>query len=137
MPAVPPPVSAHQLVQAEQTPDVALETVQGPESLWQTVVTSESQGALGEVLPGYLRNPPPIYPKLARERGYQGTVLLEVQVLPSGRCGQIAVQQSSGFSILDDAAVEAVKRWQFKPATQGCTPVTVWVEIPIRFQLTR
>jgi len=123
-----PPVAT---VQPEPLPDVAPE----PEPVPVTIVTPESQGALGEVLPGYLRNPAPIYPMLARQRGEEGTVLLRVQVLPAGRCGQLVVLSSSGSALLDAAAVKAVQQWQFKPARRGTAAVAVWVEIPIIFQL--
>jgi len=134
-PTPPAPAATHQA--PDSLPDdVASHVVpQRPEPVPQTVIASERRGAMTEVLPSYLRNPSPVYPKLARERGFQGTVLLDVEVLPSGRCGQIVVGQSSGFSILDDAAAQAVSQWQFKPATRGRTPVPVRVEIPVTFRL--
>jgi len=117
--------------QSEQAPDV----VEKPDPVIETIVTPESQGALSEVLPGYLRNPAPIYPWLARQRGEQGTVLLVAEVLPTGRCGELAVRSSSGSSLLDAAAAKTIRQWQFKPAQRGGVPVRVWVEIPVTFQL--
>jgi len=84
----------------------------------------------------YLHNPPPLYPNAARRRGFEGRVLLHVEVMAAGRCGHIEVQQSSGHDILDTAAVEAVKEWRFIPATHFGFPVTRWMHIPIRFELT-
>lgn len=101
----------------------------------QTVVTDEHRGAVVEVLPNYLRNPPPVYPRLARERGYEGTVLLEIEVLASGRCGTVNVLTSSGYDVLDSAAVNAVRQWVFKPARRWRQPVAFWVEIPVTFRL--
>jgi protein TonB len=98
-------------------------------------VSEERRGALSEALPGYLRNPAPVYPRLARERGYEGTVLLEIDVLVSGRPGTVQVRHSSGYPLLDDAAVQAVRRWTFRPAQRGYTPVSLTVELPIRFRL--
>jgi len=106
-----------------------------PEPVLQTIVTPESRGALSEVLPGYLRNPAPAYPLLARQRGEEGLVVLSAEVLPSGRCGRLSVLSSSGAWLLDEAALKAVRQWQFKPAKRGGQSVAVWVEIPIRFQL--
>lgn len=106
-----------------------------PEPDRQTIVTPELKGALSDVLPGYLRNPAPIYPLLARQRGDEGTVLLRAEVLPTGRCGRLTVLSSSGSTLLDGAAVRAVRWWQFKPARRAGRPVAVWVEIPIRFRL--
>jgi len=101
----------------------------------QTLIAPEHRGAISEVLPNYFRNPPPIYPRLAREQGYEGTVLLEVQVLPSGHGGHITVLESSGHAVLDEAALKAVQQWQFRPARRGRMPVAVSVEIPITFRL--
>jgi len=99
------------------------------------IVSEARRGAEAEVLPGYLRNPPPVYPHRAREQGWEGTVLLEVEVLSSGRCGTVNVLSSSGHAILDQAAVEAVQRWRFRPAKRWSQPVAFWVEIPMTFQL--
>ena len=85
--------------------------------------------------PDYLRNPPPIYPRTARERSEEGTVLVEVEVLASGRCGGIRVLASSGHVALDEAAVRAVRQWVFRPARRFNQPVPFVVEIPITFQL--
>jgi len=108
---------------------------EAPTPIPQTVISEEQRGALTEALPGYLRNPPPVYPTLARERGEEGTVLLEVEVLASGRCGTVAVLESSGHALLDEAAVYAVRQWVFKPARRWHQPVPFWVEIPITFRL--
>ncbi|MBI4355560.1 MAG: TonB family protein [Candidatus Omnitrophica bacterium] len=132
------PVSPHTVTErpvATVQPEPAADVTPEPEPVPVTIVAPESQGALGEVLPGYLRNPAPVYPMLARQRGEEGTVLLRVQVLPTGRCGQVVVLSSSGSALLDAAAVQAVQQWQFKPARRGAATVAVWVEIPIIFQL--
>lgn len=101
----------------------------------ETVVVPEQRGALTKVLPSYLKNPPPRYPWRARQEGYEGTVLLDVEVLPSGRCGRLRIARSSGHVILDEAARSAIASWHFQPARRGTQPVAVWVEIPITFRL--
>lgn len=106
-----------------------------PDPAPRTLIAPERRGALTEVLPAYLRNPAPVYPRLAQERGDQGTMVLDVEVLPSGRCGGLRVTTSSGHAILDDAAVRAVQRWRFSPATRWGSPVALWVEIPVTFRL--
>jgi len=101
---------------------------------------SVTQPAIPDSSPDYhsanLHNPPPLYPHAARRRGLQGRVLLHVEVMAAGHCGRIEVQQSSGYDILDTAAVEAVKEWHFIPATHFGISVTSWLHIPIRFELT-
>lgn len=106
-----------------------------PDPVPQTLVSQEQRGALSEVLPNYLRNPPPVYPRLARERGWEGRVRLETQVLSDGRCGPVSVLASSGYPMLDQAAASAIQRWRFRPAQRGDRAVAVWVEIPIVFRL--
>lgn len=83
----------------------------------------------------YLKNPKPAYPKIALRRGMQGLVLLNVQVSPKGLPLSVLVKRSSGFVLLDKAALEAVKRWRFAPATRGGIPVMAKVDVPIRFSL--
>jgi protein TonB len=123
-PALPAPVTDASAVQVPE-----------PDPIPKTMVSAAQRGALTELLPSYLRNPAPTYPMLARERGYEGTVFLDVEVLPDGRCGQLRIAQSSGYAVLDDAAASAVRRWRFKPATRGQRPVAVWVELPMTFRL--
>jgi protein TonB len=78
----------------------------------------------------------PEYPDSAIRDRAQGVTLLSVEVLSTGRVGQIVVKRSAGHRDLDHAAVIAVKQWQFEPARRGPTPVTVWATLPVRFQLT-
>ncbi len=85
--------------------------------------------------PRYAENPKPQYPREAKKKGYEGEVLLRVEVLPDGGVGEIEVRRSSGHPILDRSAISAVRQWKFIPAKKGETPVTVWVNIPIAFQL--
>ncbi|MNM70873.1 transport protein TonB [compost metagenome] len=84
---------------------------------------------------GYLKNPAPEYPALAHRRGWEGTVLLRVHVLASGKPGEIQLHNSSGRQQLDDAALAAVKRWSFVPAKQGEVAVDGWVSVPIEFKI--
>jgi protein TonB len=85
---------------------------------------------------GGLLNRPPRYPFLARRRGLEGRVILLVQVDAAGRPSAVGVQRSSGSSLLDDAAAEAVQHWRFAPARHAGVAVPGAVEVPIRFALT-
>jgi len=82
-----------------------------------------------------LNNPKPPYPLAARRRGIEGQVLLRARVQEDGRCAQVETKQSSGYAMLDSAALETVKKWRFAPATLSGTPVASWVEVPITFRL--
>ncbi len=85
--------------------------------------------------PGSLGNAPPRYPELARRLGQEGRVVLTVAVDPTGRPVTVAVAASSGFLLLDESALEAVRRWRFHPRRLATLSVASTVEIPIRFQL--
>ncbi len=96
-------------------------------------VGSIKQGALQPaVLEGQA---PPTYPMLARARKIEGKVLLAIQVLESGLCGRVEVKESSGHSMLDQAAVEGVRKWRFEPAQKEGKPIQSQIEIPIIFRL--
>lgn len=84
---------------------------------------------------GYLNNPKPHYPEVARENHWEGLVMLRVQVNAEGNCSQIFVQRSSGHVELDNSALSAVKHWRFIPAKRGDVPMTSWVTVPIEFEL--
>ncbi len=102
------------------------------------VATKESTFSEKEIIwvqPRYAENPRPLYPREARRKGYQGEVLLKVQVLSNGTVGEVEVKRSSGYELLDHSAITAVKAWKFSPARKGETPITAWVHIPIAFQL--
>lgn len=83
----------------------------------------------------YLNNPPPVYPLIARRNGLQGRVLLSVEVLADGVCGQINIHKSSGYAMLDNAALQTVKSWRFLPARQAGHAVDKWFMIPVQFSL--
>ena len=88
-----------------------------------------------EAHPLYLKNPAPDYPRAARRRGYEGTVILEVLVDTRGRVGALRLLESSGHKILDRAASMSVKDWVFEPGRSGEEKVEMWVKIPVRFEI--
>lgn len=79
--------------------------------------------------------PRPKYPRIARRRGQEGTVILKVLVDTRGRVGSLQVQKSSGHRTLDQQAMKTVRKWTFKPGNRGGRPSRMWVRVPIRFQL--
>lgn len=82
-------------------------------------------------------NPKPHYPARARAEGREGTALLRVTVLPTGKVGEALIERSSGHADLDRSAVEAVIKWTFLPARRGENPVVSSVRIPVTFALDR
>jgi len=96
--------------------------------------STEGQGQ-AVAIPGYLSNPPPPYPLEARRQKQEGRVLLEVFVTRDGKVENLRLKQSSGFPLLDDAALRAVRSWRFKPAKIAGMTIATKLDVPIRFQI--
>jgi TonB family protein len=73
----------------------------------------------------------PVYPEFAREAQIQGKVVLHVLVGKDGRVKNVKVNK--GVTGLNEAAMDAVRKWVFKPALSNNKPVAVWVEVPVDF----
>lgn len=80
-------------------------------------------------------NKAPLYPTLSRRLKEQGTVYLQVLVLKNGKVGQLKLKQSSGFSRLDQAALNAVRSWTYQPAVKLGQPIDYWFVQPVVFNL--
>ncbi|MES2163740.1 MAG: energy transducer TonB [Pseudomonadota bacterium] len=83
----------------------------------------------------YLNNPEPVYPLASRRQGEAGKVVLLVQVSPQGTVERLEVRQSCGFARLDQAALDAVRRWRFVPARLGEHAIAASVLVPLTFSL--
>jgi protein TonB len=105
----------------------------GPQAV--SAASGLARAELKRALPRYGSNPKPPYPEAARKRGYEGEVILSVLVLKDGSPGRVRVARSSGYSLLDNAARDAVAQWKFVPARAGEEPVEMEVEVPILFRL--
>lgn len=85
--------------------------------------------------PDYLKNPEPVYPLAARRRHQEGLVVVNVRVSTAGRAMNVSLKQSSGYPLLDDAALTQVREWEFAPARIGSRAVESEIEVPVRFKL--
>jgi protein TonB len=85
--------------------------------------------------PRYRMNPAPEYPTASRRRREEGVVLLNVAVDTNGSPSTITINRSSGYPLLDEAALDAVRRWSFEPARAAGVPVFSTVIVPVRFSL--
>lgn len=83
----------------------------------------------------YLDNPKPGYPLMARRRGLEGTVRLEVRVSAEGIPIAVKLKESAGHETLDEAAIVAVWHWRFTPARRGGEAVEGLAVVPVRFRL--
>ncbi|MCU8103892.1 energy transducer TonB [Shewanella sp. SM101] len=78
--------------------------------------------------------PQPTYPKIARKKGLEGTATIEVMFNELGEQLALTLVKSSGFSLLDQTALDAVENWQFAAPAQRLAS-HYKVRVPIRFAL--
>ena len=118
------------VAQAAAAPDA------GNAAVTQQATTAPGESIVWEGQPRYRIPPKPaVYPKRAIELGQQGEVVVRVRLEPNGTAAEIRLWRSSGFGLLDRAAITAVHGWHFHPAVRGGRAVAAWVEIPVRFHL--
>lgn len=86
--------------------------------------------------PQLISNPVPRYPLEALERGWQGLCTWKAKLNRQGQLEQIQLLQSSGYSKLDQSAFDALKTWQWLPAKDSNGTAEVWVQVPVRFQIS-
>lgn len=108
------------------TPPAAAESSGGPASA--PTVDADYKAA-------YLQNPKPPYPPFAFRMKIEGRVIILAEVLTDGRTGAVSIAQSSGNDLLDQSALETVKKWKFTPARKDGVIITQAVRIPITFSL--
>lgn len=84
---------------------------------------------------GSINNPHPPYPILARKKGWQGSLTLEVSVNKLGIVEEVEINKSSGHSILDNTSKKTIKEWKFRPAVKNGVITNDKLYIPIRFVL--
>jgi TonB family protein len=78
---------------------------------------------------------PPVYPPRCLRMEIEGKVEVRVLVGENGRPQEVTLGKSSGDASLDDAAMEAVRRWRFEAARRNGVAVRVWASVPIEFKL--
>jgi len=78
----------------------------------------------------------PVYPRISRRRGEEGTVTLSIKVLANGTAAEVTVLQSSGHTRLDKAALEAAQKTLFTPAQRLGRNVDSSTELSFTFRLT-
>ena len=86
--------------------------------------------------PVILDAPQPRYTEIARRAGVQGTVIVEAVINEQGRVTDVQVLKTLPMG-LDQAAVDAVRSWRFKPATLAGKAVKVFYTLTVNFTLQR
>jgi protein TonB len=75
----------------------------------------------------------PRYPEIARVNRVEGIVIIEAIIDPDGRVATARVQRSS--PLLDEAALEAVRAWEYTPTLLNGQPTAVIMTVTVRFDL--
>ena len=84
--------------------------------------------------PKKLKNVPPAYPPAALQARVQGTVILECRIGADGRVARVKVLR--GVPLLDEAAMEAVRQWEYEPTQVNGVPVPVIMTVTVNFKLS-
>ena len=88
----------------------------------------------GVSAPSVLQKIEPEYSEAARLARYQGSVLLAIEVGADGKTQNIGVVRGLGFE-LGEKAVEAVRKWKFRPAMRNGEAVPVMATVEVNFRL--
>jgi protein TonB len=88
-------------------------------------------GAVKE--PRKVKHVEPVYPDLALRARVEGLVVLEARIAPNGSVGDVRVLR--GVPMLDEAAVDAVRRWVYSPTLVDGVPATALMTVTVRFRL--
>jgi len=83
--------------------------------------------------PTKIKHVSPVYPAEAKTAQLQGVVILEARIEPDGRVINARVLRS--IPLLDEAALAAVKQWEFTPTLLNGSPIPVLMTVTIQFTL--
>jgi protein TonB len=86
------------------------------------------------VAPVKISAPSPQYTEIARKARLQGVVIVQAIIDKQGNVTNVKILKGLGMG-LDQAAVDAIKKWEFKPATLNGKPVAVYYNLTVNFRL--
>ncbi len=92
-----------------------------------------SAGSEGVPVPRRVRTVQPEYPPAALSAGQRGIVILEVTIDTGGKVSAVRVVRS--VPPFDDAAIAAVRKWEYEPVTVAGRPTAVRLTVPVTFSL--
>ncbi|ATC63592.1 hypothetical protein CMV30_06285 [Nibricoccus aquaticus] len=95
---------------------------------------SAAEEAAFDVRPVPVKTPPPQFPSDMQRQGVSGVVAVRVVIDETGGVSECSVSKSS-HTEFEQAALNAVKNWKFKPASKGGVAVKASVVIPIKFSV--
>jgi protein TonB len=134
-PDEPEPIRIEEEIQPEvdlPDTDIVFDIPEGPPP------SPEPEGPIqvgGDVLaPTKLNAPDPQYTEIARKARVQGVVIVQAIISKDGRVENVKVLKGLGMG-LDQAAVDAIKKWTFEPATLNGKPVAVYYNLTVNFRI--
>ena len=128
-------VSQAQPSQSKPSPPVSSPI--NPNGCVTRVVVGDAVDALDAAQPAlFISKVPPDYPLEEVREGITGKVLLQITMSADGDQIDIKIERSSHSRHLDGAAVDAAKKWKFKPAHGNGKAAQSVVRVPVDFQLT-
>jgi protein TonB len=81
--------------------------------------------------PVKIKDVPPVYPEIAKQAKVSGIVVIEATIDADGKVADTKVLRSA--PLLEQAAVDAVRQWEYKPSTQNGKPVPVVMTVTVNF----
>ena len=75
------------------------------------------------------------YPAIARRKGWQGIVQLELHIEPDGRISRLRIDKTSGYPALDNAAAQALQLARLPHARQWLHGQAVVLFVPVEYRL--
>jgi TonB family protein len=124
--------------QLSQTGPVAGEGSGGgimiPDSVRADLLSDDLEGITPDVLPVLMKIAVPLYPEAAMKKKISGTVWLNVLVDQRGSVKSARVLKSDAEE-LNQAAIDATRKYAFTPGIYRNKPIPVWVSIPVEFKL--
>lgn len=106
---------------------------QAPQQEPASAQSAESSLVQASPIPGM--NPPPDYPHAARKAGLSGEVTVLLEIAADGTVDAAHVEISSGYAVLDDAALLQLSKWTFEPAKRAGVAVRGAYRTVIEFAL--
>ena len=142
-PEIPAPPKAEEILKANQSEEVAAaqptpelkKTEKKPAPQVPKTVSASKKTNIPQ--PVVILNTPPNYPETARRAGWEGRVTVRVEVSADGVPTSVTLGKSSGYGVLDQAALRAVKSWRFQPRRIEGVAMAGVVEVPVHFALNR
>jgi len=129
-PPPPPPPPARPRPERTATPSAA--KAKAPRAEQEPAEALRVGGSIQE--PRKLRNVNPVYPPDAIQARVQGVVILECTISPTGKVVQ--VKPLRGIPLLTEAAIEAVRQWEYTPTELNGVPVPVIMTVTVNFKLS-